>query len=106
MILIADSGSSKTDWRVITHDNKVHQTRTVGFNPYYQTKEDMELGLQTPDLLSWKDIIREVYFYGSGCTSETNKETAFTKMPRYMWTMTLWPLLGLPVVMKQELPAY
>jgi len=75
MILIADSGSSKTDWRVITHDNKVHQTRTVGFNPYYQTKEDMILGLQTSDLLKWKDIIREVYFYGAGCTSDANKET-------------------------------
>jgi N-acetylglucosamine kinase-like BadF-type ATPase len=78
MILIADSGSSKTDWRVIQQDNKVLQFRTIGFNPYYQTREDMILGLNTPELLDLKGSVREVYFYGAGCTSETNKETVKT----------------------------
>jgi N-acetylglucosamine kinase-like BadF-type ATPase len=75
MILIADSGSSKTDWRVIRQDNKILQFRTIGFNPYYQTREDMLLGLNTSELLELKDSVCEVYFYGAGCTSATNKET-------------------------------
>ena len=41
MILIADSGSSKTDWRVIHKNGEVSQYRGVGFNPYYMTAEEM-----------------------------------------------------------------
>jgi len=36
MILIADSGSSKTDWAYF--DNSINQfkiIRTIGFNPYF-----------------------------------------------------------------------
>ena len=35
-ILIADSGSTKTDWRIIAEDGTVSQGKTAGFNPYYQ----------------------------------------------------------------------
>ncbi|MEX2513099.1 MAG: N-acetylglucosamine kinase [Cyclobacteriaceae bacterium] len=73
MILIADSGSSKTDWRVIHSDGKIAQFRTIGFNPYYQTEEDMISGLNTPPILELTSIIREVYFYGAGCTSDKNQ---------------------------------
>ncbi|WP_158858592.1 N-acetylglucosamine kinase [Lunatibacter salilacus] len=73
MILIADSGSSKTDWRVIREDGKVEQFRTVGFNPYYQKEEDMLTNLRTAEMLALKGSIKEVYFYGAGCTAEKNK---------------------------------
>lgn len=73
MILIADSGSSKTDWRVIREDGKVEQFRTVGFNPYYQKEEDMLRDLRTKEMVALKGSIEEVYFYGAGCTAEKNK---------------------------------
>lgn len=75
MILIADSGSSKTDWRVIDDRGEVSQFRTVGFNPYYQTKEQMEAGLRTKDILGLQGKVDQVFYYGSGCTSEKNKIT-------------------------------
>ncbi|WP_162418866.1 N-acetylglucosamine kinase [Cyclobacterium roseum] len=75
MILIADSGSSKTDWRVIQKDGAVSQFRTIGFNPYYQTKKDMIAGLNTPPLLELKQQVDEVHFYGAGCTSQSNQES-------------------------------
>ena len=37
MILIADSGSTKTDWRLLDKDGEIAQVKTVGFNPDYQT---------------------------------------------------------------------
>jgi glucosamine kinase len=73
MILIADSGSSKTDWRVIREDGKVEQFRTVGFNPYYQKEEDMLKDLRTKEMLALQGSVKEVYFYGAGCTAEKNK---------------------------------
>ncbi|MEX2594599.1 MAG: N-acetylglucosamine kinase [Anditalea sp.] len=73
MILIADSGSSKTDWRIINDQGEVSQFRSVGFNPYYQTAEQMEAGMRTNDLLDLQGKIDQVFFYGAGCTSEKNK---------------------------------
>lgn len=75
MILIADSGSSKTDWRVIRKDGEIEQFRTVGFNPYYQKPEAMLRDLETESIQRLKGSIEKVYFYGAGCTGEKNKET-------------------------------
>ena len=43
MILIADSGGSKTDWALMTLPTNTHKfvlkVRTQGINPFHQTKE-------------------------------------------------------------------
>lgn len=41
MILIADSGSTKTDWRMITADSVLGQAQTAGFNPMYQEADEI-----------------------------------------------------------------
>lgn len=74
MILIADSGSSKTDWRGIDRNGKISQFRGVGFNPYYQTPEEMATELSDEFLLNLKDEVTSLYFYGAGCSSEKNKK--------------------------------
>src|SRR5690606_11545083 len=73
MILIADSGSSKTDWRVIDDQGDIQQFRTVGFNPFYQSPVEMREGLQTQDLIQLIGKIEQVFFYGAGCTSDNNR---------------------------------
>ena len=39
MQLIADSGSTKVDWRAILDDGTVKSISTEGINPVFQTKE-------------------------------------------------------------------
>ncbi len=39
--LIADSGSTKTDWRLVDAGGKVHASQTDGLNPYYQSAAQM-----------------------------------------------------------------
>jgi N-acetylglucosamine kinase-like BadF-type ATPase len=73
MILIADSGSSKTDWRVIHQDGSISQFRGVGFNPYYQTSEEMEKEMRQEFLLSISAVTKEIYFYGAGCSAAERK---------------------------------
>lgn len=73
MILIADSGSSKTDWRVIDGQGEIRQFRTVGFNPFYQSADEMAEGMQTSDILNLRGQIDQVFFYGAGCTSDRNR---------------------------------
>ena len=72
MILIADSGASKTDWRVINENGEISQHRGIGFNPNYQTTEEMANELQANYLLNLRDNIDTIYFYGAGCSSQKN----------------------------------
>lgn len=69
MILIADSGSSKTDWRVAAFGETVKQVMTTGINPYFQDKAGIaaELRLSLFPKIEGYDI-RTVYFYGAGCS--------------------------------------
>ncbi len=46
MILIADSGSTKTNWRIIDAKGKVGQAQTKGINPYFQSTEEIQVELQ------------------------------------------------------------
>ncbi len=42
MMLIADSGSTKTDWAWIENGTIVHRVTTAGINPVHQSEEDIE----------------------------------------------------------------
>jgi len=73
MFLIADSGSTKTEWALIDDGNVVQKILTKGFNPYYYRKDDFVSGLKTS--LKGKfpfDKIEKIFFYGAGCSSVDN----------------------------------
>jgi glucosamine kinase len=71
MILIADSGSTKTDWRLLLPEDKISQATTVGFNPNYQTAAAIQTELAEnllPQLGAHQPT--QIYFYGAGCSTE------------------------------------
>ncbi len=69
MILIADSGSTQTDWSVVKDGKPIKQIQTKGINPYFQTEEEIsnEIKSSLISQLDTKDFVA-VYFYGAGCT--------------------------------------
>lgn len=75
MILIADSGSTKTDWCLCKKGTAPSTIQTQGINPYHQTEEAIEAVLREellPQLPT--DIVGNtlaITFYGSGCANET-----------------------------------
>lgn len=69
MILIADSGSTKTDWRCVDANKKITTFQTIGFNPYHISSPSILTELSTSNLNSIKLEIKEVVFYGAGCSS-------------------------------------
>jgi len=73
MIIIADAGSTKTDWSLIDENKRVRFFQTEGFNPYFNTAETITSGLKRdfPEDIDYS-LIREVYYYGAGCSTETN----------------------------------
>ena len=46
MIIIADSGSTKTDWCVVENGKLVHQFFTKGTNPFFQTEEEISEAIE------------------------------------------------------------
>ena len=39
MILIAESGSTKTDWVLVNDENQKTMYKTMGFNPFFHSSE-------------------------------------------------------------------
>ena len=72
MILIADSGSTKTDWVLHDGNDIVFRTNTQGLNPTLQSAEDIYKVINTE--LEGKiapDAPATIFFYGAGCAYET-----------------------------------
>lgn len=70
MILIADSGSTKTSWCVSDSDNTGKFYSTNGINPFFRTTEDIVAELRKDLLPKLKKEISAVYFYGAGVVNE------------------------------------
>jgi N-acetylglucosamine kinase-like BadF-type ATPase len=64
MILLAESGSTKTDWRVVGKPELSFET--IGLNPYFIDSESIASVL-TP-LLKFPEKVKSVIFYGTGIT--------------------------------------
>ncbi len=75
MILLADSGGSKTDWRLLNKDGTIGQASSPGFNPYYQPVEDLRKSINEFLLPQVKENVTRIYFYGSGVSSVKNQLT-------------------------------
>ena len=74
-VLIADSGSTKTDWVLLKGSEIVLEVKTIGFNPYFQTKDQIKLELLNklkPRLTEFIHDISEIHYYGTGCSTAEN----------------------------------
>ena len=73
MIVIADSGSSKTSW-VIVHQNKVlREWTTIGLNPNFVPKTSIRETIFDSFKNDRKIKIDEISVYCSGCLSKVNQ---------------------------------
>lgn len=77
-ILIADSGSTKTDWCVAEENEITVRFTTAGMNPFHQTEEQIESEIRAKVLPYIPAFVEKVCFYGSGCTEE--KKTRMRKV--------------------------
>ena len=72
MILIADSGATKTDWCLEEKTTDACVIQTQGINPFHQSAEHIYKVL-TEELLPQlgeENHITHIHFYGAGCTPE------------------------------------
>ncbi|MCJ8208208.1 N-acetylglucosamine kinase [Mucilaginibacter sp. RS28] len=76
MILVADSGSSKTDWLLDIPGQEKLSFRSSGLNPYFLNDKQIVkiLQEQVPDMIAYNQQIKEIYFFGAGCSSPDRHE--------------------------------
>ena len=76
MILVADSGSSKTDWLLALPDQQPKAFKSAGLNPYFLTEKEIVKILQDQitELIALAPDITEIYFFGAGCSSPDRHE--------------------------------
>jgi N-acetylglucosamine kinase-like BadF-type ATPase len=69
MILIADGGSTKVDWIAIdSNKDELFRVRTLGLNPAVIANSELTNRIVNMyQLMSVKDQVSEIYFYGAGC---------------------------------------
>ena len=75
MILIADSGSTKCRWCLMTANGQNSEFLTDGINPLFQTSDAMRNSINNQLLpqiapLLWAGTLTHVFFYGAGCIPE------------------------------------
>ena len=75
MILLADSGSTKVHWCLVTASGQCSDVFTDGINPMFQTCDAMRNSISNNLLpkiapLLWAGTLTHVFFYGAGCTPE------------------------------------
>lgn len=86
MILIADSGATKTDWWWGCNDNPECIIQTEGINPFHQGKEDVThiITSQLLPQLPQPQACTHVFFYGAGCTPAKSEELKLILAPFFV----------------------
>lgn len=74
MKLIAESGSTRTEWALVEGTHVVQRTFTEGLNPFFQTRREISrtVRLNLPQEF-FKRGLEQVFYYGAGCTSIERK---------------------------------
>jgi N-acetylglucosamine kinase-like BadF-type ATPase len=85
MKLVADSGSTKTQWTLFSPDMEKKEFLTAGINPYYQSQEEIADFLSNN--LKFTDeeytTVSEIYFYGAGCADEIKNDVVRGALCRF-----------------------
>ena len=74
MWLIADSGSTKTEWILFNSEGVIKQKITLGLNPLFLTEGQFTATLRESIPKSWADEVTKLWFYSAGCGSIQLKE--------------------------------
>lgn len=65
MLLVVDSGSTKTDWRLVGKDGTKMSFETIGFNPYFIDSASVLNELSGSKLKEVKEDVKQVFFLWS-----------------------------------------
>lgn len=75
MLLVADGGSSKTDWILQTKNKSLEKFSSTGLNPFFWSEKEIIRSLNNfAAFNAFADQVTEVHFFGAGCSSPDRRE--------------------------------
>ena len=76
MILVVDSGSTKTDWIALDENGEeIFSTQTLGLNPQMLSNEILNERIKNNfDIYKNRKSVEKLFFYGAGCGVESTQE--------------------------------
>ncbi len=72
MILIADSGSGKTDW-ILRSDKILIPFKSIGLNPNFLSDQQLKKHIVHTFKKVKRAEVKRIFFYGAGCGSRVNR---------------------------------
>lgn len=83
MILIADSGSTKTDWVLTDRDKIKFRYSTIGYNPYFTDADNIYSSISQTLIPKFDaSIVRKIFFYGAGCSTSENVSVVYKALSK------------------------
>ncbi len=93
MILIADSGSTKTEWVLLNGKQTITEVSTQGINPYFMSVEEISAVFKNELLPKLGNLnpadIKAVFYYGAGCSSVEKNAMVSAPLTHYFSTATI-----------------
>ena len=76
MILVVDSGSTKTDWIALDEKGEeIFSTQTLGLNPQMLSNEILNERIKNNfDIYKNRKSVNKLFFYGAGCGVDSTQE--------------------------------
>lgn len=94
MKFVVDSGSTKADWLLFNNKQYLGVYNTLGLNPeVLNTDVLVERILQNEEIANLRTSIKEIYFYGSGCSTAHSKEIMKTALQNVFVNATFFEIL-------------
>ena len=90
MILLAESGSTKTEWCLVDRNGIVEHFLSDGINPFFQSRKEISrtIRLQLPPVF-FKTKFQSIYFYGAGCSSLEKKNVVKASLEAQFKTQSI-----------------
>jgi glucosamine kinase len=85
MLLIADSGTSKTDWILTAPGTESLVFKTPGLNPFFLSEKEMIklLNQHAQDMFAFAEVVEELYFFGAGCSNPDRREVVSNALSQF-----------------------
>lgn len=89
MIVIADSGSTTTDW-ILCYSNGEHiDIQTKGLNPFIVSEDEIAETFKNTVQPKIEEKISVIYFYGAGCRGGASNQKVSKAINRYLPEVTI-----------------
>ena len=76
MILVVDSGSTKTDWIALDNQGQeIFSTQTLGLNPQMLSNEILNERIKNNfEIYKNRKLVTKLFFYGAGCGIDSSQD--------------------------------